>query len=148
MKALAYLQTEVSSVVDHADPEDSRIFRSLLSHLLSPSTAPSEAALTRKRSREDDSPAKPSVTLDEDDPMAPPASPVRSPSTSTSASRSVISLEPDPEETNIGIAAPVSPARFKQRTEVFEQLMVFVNADAKQPDKDLARLINVDFGDV
>ena len=35
VKALRYLQTEVSEVVDHTDPEETSVFRSLLAHLLS-----------------------------------------------------------------------------------------------------------------
>ncbi|KAF8134289.1 Muskelin N-terminus-domain-containing protein [Boletus edulis] len=37
VKALRYLQTDVSDVVDHTDPEETSVFRSLLAHLLSPS---------------------------------------------------------------------------------------------------------------
>lgn len=38
----------------------------------------------------------------------------------------------------------VSEARFRQRTEVFEELMKFVNEDVKQPERDLFSLINID----
>ncbi|EIW83449.1 hypothetical protein CONPUDRAFT_89328 [Coniophora puteana RWD-64-598 SS2] len=41
VKALRFLQTEVSAVVDHASPEETAVFRSLLAHLLSsPSSSP------------------------------------------------------------------------------------------------------------
>ncbi|KIJ18371.1 hypothetical protein PAXINDRAFT_179243 [Paxillus involutus ATCC 200175] len=38
VKALRYLQTDVPEVVDHNNPEETSIFRSLLTHLLAPAT--------------------------------------------------------------------------------------------------------------
>ena len=69
-------------------------------------------------------------------------------SQSESSSRSVVSMQEDPGEQKLDRARLASPERYKQRTEVFEQLMAFVNSDAKQPDKDLIKLINVDSLDV
>jgi len=37
VKALRYMQTEVSDVVDHTNPEETSVFRALLAHLLAPS---------------------------------------------------------------------------------------------------------------
>ena len=147
IKALSYLQTEVSAVVDHSDAEEAAVFRSLLAHLLSPSSSTTEPSYTRKRSRED-SPAE-SAPGSEDDPMAGSQSPVRPSAGGVSTEpRSVTSLLEDPVERKSHVDEPVSAARYAQRREVFELLMKFVNADAKQPDKDLVRLINVDSADV
>ena len=57
----------------------------------------------------------------------------------------VISLQEDPEERTLsgGHSSP-SPERYKQRTEVFERLMQFVNEDARQPEEDLWDMIDVD----
>ena len=66
----------------------------------------------------------------------------------SSGARPAVDVQEDPEEPKVEKAKRVSPARYKQRTEVFEQLMKYVNSDAKQPDKDLIRLINVDSEDV
>lgn len=137
IKALSYLKTEVSAVVDHSDAEETKSFRALLAHLLSPQAPP-----TRKRSREDDSPAPSARSLDTDEPMA------DAPAVSSPDCKSVVSLQEDAEEQKLERARPASPEQYRQRTEVFEHLMAFVNADAKQPDKDLIRLINVDSADV
>jgi len=40
VKALNFLQTQVSSVVDHSNAKETEIFRSLLTHLLTPSLLP------------------------------------------------------------------------------------------------------------
>ena len=66
----------------------------------------------------------------------------------SSGARPAVDVQEDSEEPKVEKAKRVSPARYKQRTEVFEQLMKYVNSDAKQPDKDLIRLINVDSEDV
>lgn len=65
-----------------------------------------------------------------------------------SGSRSVVSMQEDPVEAATGRGKPVSPERYKQRTEVFERLMKLVDTNAKQPEKDLMHLINVDSEDV
>lgn len=43
VKALRYMQTEVSDVVDHTNPEETSVFRALLAHLLVPSAMISSA---------------------------------------------------------------------------------------------------------
>ncbi|EKM48670.1 uncharacterized protein PHACADRAFT_108484, partial [Phanerochaete carnosa HHB-10118-sp] len=140
IKALSYLQTEVSAVVDHNDAEETKEFRALLAHLLSP--AGTETPLTKKRLREEDSPTAPPKSFDDDEPMT------DAHAISPPEPRSVVSMQEDPAEQKLDRACPASPERFRQRTGVFEQLMAFVNSDAKQPDKDLIRLINVDSADV
>ncbi|EED85132.1 predicted protein [Postia placenta Mad-698-R] len=54
----------------------------------------------------------------------------------------VYTMEVDPQETSRGDSP--SPARFKQRTELFEKLLLFVNTSAKEPEKDLSELVNTD----
>ncbi|KAJ3533193.1 hypothetical protein NM688_g7313 [Phlebia brevispora] len=175
IKALTYLQTEVSAVVDHSDAEETRVFRSLLSHLLVPSpfsvtknedteTTP-VAPAKRRYSNEEDSPMKVSpegssadigsqegkMDKDEDMEESPSASEHKAPSegvATTDAPRPVVSMEEDPIERElVGGKAP-SAELYRERTAVFEQLMTFVNEDAKQPDKDLLKMIKVDEGDL
>ncbi|KAI0335160.1 hypothetical protein GY45DRAFT_1317686 [Cubamyces sp. BRFM 1775] len=139
IKALTFLQTKVSAVVNHDDPQEAQAFRSLLSaHLLSafPRSAPGETASSSSRPT---SVAGPS-TAREDSP--PPRKRSRSSSPArTSDDASIIRWERDPCEAE-GTAP--SPERFRQRTEMFERLMVFINEDAKQPDKDLLDVLSND----
>lgn len=65
----------------------------------------------------------------------------------TQTVRSVINMDEDPVERELNNGKTLSAERYKERTAVFEQLMGFVNEDAKQPDKDLLRMINIDQGD-
>ncbi|KAF6763348.1 Mei4-dependent protein 6 [Ephemerocybe angulata] len=51
VKALQFLQNEVSSVVDHANPAEAETFRSLLTHLLAPQPAASILSLPARLSR-------------------------------------------------------------------------------------------------
>jgi muskelin len=118
--------------VDHSDPEEAGVFRALLAHLLTP---PPSKTHSRGGSVVDN-------FGQEDDPMTASSSPVR----------------PNPPLSGISITGILSPSasaysaaggtisdtRFQQRTEIFERLMTFVNEDARQPDKDLMRMINVD----
>ena len=55
----------------------------------------------------------------------------------------MIRFDEDPVEAG-GSACPPSPERFRQRTEMFERLLAFVNADAKQPDEDLMEMLSAD----
>ena len=43
---MRYLQSEVSDVVDHTNPEERSIFRSLLAHLLSPGAMTSASSVS------------------------------------------------------------------------------------------------------
>ncbi|KAL1942840.1 hypothetical protein VTO73DRAFT_5080 [Trametes versicolor] len=123
IKALTFLQTRVSAVVNHEDAEEAKAFRSLLSaHLLS--AFPRGAPETREASGVED----------EDSP--PPRKRSR-PSSPTP----VVRWEQDPLEE--GGSAP-SPERFRQRTEMFERLMAFINEDSKQPDQNLVDMLAED----
>lgn len=129
-KALNFLQTEVSSTVDHQDPQESEIFRTLLTHLLSPSSSLFEATEMdieqfppRKRSR----------------PNTPEDSTVRSPKPQDSVTADLLLAIPDSAEENKQTAY-----RFKQRTEIFESLLEFISDDAKQPAGSLLDFIDRD----
>ncbi|EEB92158.1 hypothetical protein MPER_09376 [Moniliophthora perniciosa FA553] len=132
--ALAYLQKEVSSVVNHSDPEEAESFRSLLTHLLSSGSPPSSPYLDQR-------------DVDEDEP--PPRKRSRSnaadgkPSTITSLA-SVMRRLPDPLEPST--QEELSEETFTLRNEVFEKILEFVNEDGKQTAGSLVDLfgVNVD----
>ena len=192
VRALSFLQTEVYSVVDHSSTDEAASFRSLLTHLLNPTSRSRPATPgscgrrqghghgqshqhregSRKRSRsEDDWTNRLSGESDEDVDMNN-ASPEGSNRVTT------LTIEEDPLEQNLrtplaatlipdssptssdppsasGFAAPVptpaltdqppapSPVRFKQRVEVFEALLEFINEDAKEPSGNLLDCIDV-----
>jgi len=155
-RALNYLQNEVYAVVNHSDLEEESLFRSLLSHLLTPSARSTAGAsepqrpASRKRSRSAEPQEKvarqrESVT---DSDMAEDASPSSSRvevRRSLERPRYVISLEEDPAEGgSSGGGQPPSPARYKQRMDVYESLMKYMNADAKEPDSNLIDMLNID----
>lgn len=159
VQALAYLQTEVSSVVDHSDSEEAKVFRSLLSHLLTPtpkpaaaSTAPSPSvtppqdADNAARNRRQSPPGAFEDSGDEDAVMVDiEADTGEDAGTDAPASRPVVSFQRDPEvEASNGEHTSPSPERYRQRTGVFERLMEFVNEDARQPEQDLWDMIDVD----
>ncbi|THH02259.1 hypothetical protein EW026_g555 [Hermanssonia centrifuga] len=160
LKALAYLQTDVSSVVDHSDAEETRVFRSLLSHLLIPSAVTISAPATPPvvKPYQGGSPMKttPDKELEEDEAMTDSDTGVlasKSGGEAIDATRDlerplVISMDRDPEEKDINGGIPSSAEQFKQREKLFEMLMEYINEDAKQPDRDLMRLINVDGDDL
>lgn len=145
LRALAYLQTDVSAVVNHSDPEEAGVFRALLAHLLAPPAS-------KKRSCQD-------PVVDDlepaDDPMTASSSPVRpNPSLPDISGADILprsalaSSVMDAVELSSAAGGTISDTRFQQRTEIFERLMTLVNEDARQPDKDLMRMINVDQSEV
>lgn len=159
VEALAYLQTEVGSVVNHDNAEEAINFRSLLSHLLAlpsrskPTSAGNDAMShseppstlseqpPRKRSRPlslSDKNAASSTVVDRDDTMTTESD------SSNVIPRSVVRLEEDPTENDLHSGTTLSGERYKQRTEVFERLLQFVNEEAKQPQKDLLDLVDMD----
>jgi hypothetical protein len=152
VKALNFLQNEVFTTVDHNDQEETSIFRSLLAHLLVPATslisstsyhsgthkADSESedndAPPKKRSRQSTPEELWTSRLDEDDLMSETGPSDRAPQSDCAT----LSMEEDPEERAVrGGKNPLSPARFKQRTEVFESLLEFIEDEAKQPPGNL-----------
>ena len=198
VRALSFLQTEVSSVVDHSSTEEATLFRSLLTHLLNPTIrsrpiTPGNGVRrqghgqnhqhqegSRKRSRsEDDWTNRLSGESDEDVDMS-------NATAEGSNGVTILTIEEDPLERSSGIPlAPIStpdlvstpdsepspgrrdphsasglvasvtaptstdqppapsPIRFKQRVEVFEALLEFINETAKEPSGNLLDCINV-----
>jgi len=155
VKALTFLQTEVSSVVDHSNPQE-EVFRSLLTHLLalppklppSQSTSATPSGSTRRSgfgtARDAEKSLSESIVLDEDEDMKDSPDNKTCVETTAAAVESQIRPEEDPQEVAPRVSAAPSAARFKKRTQVFEKLLTFVNEDAKQPDKNLLDLINTD----
>lgn len=170
IKALGFLQTQVSSVVDHNNAKETEIFRALLTHLLSPpkpsaSTTPTTSAAISTSTSYSSSTAS---SLEHEDTREVSTRPQKRsrgdrgdegswtnnvPETSASASRvrssayiSNIQSLPDsvdPLEPRMrGDDAPILPgARYKQRTEVFENILKLVVECEKQPTESLLELI-------
>ncbi|KAI0949078.1 hypothetical protein AcW1_008781 [Taiwanofungus camphoratus] len=157
VKALAFLQTEVSPVVDHSDADEAHAFRTLLSHLLAtpssvhsmPDTSISDGSPDRRANRSEGG-SQPDIHVKEDISNATGEDEeiIASTKSRNATSRSVVGMEEDPVERTLCTEGTSSPVRFKQRMAVFEKLMTYVNEDSKQPDKDLLDLINTDGGDV
>lgn len=200
VRALSFLQTEVSSAVDHSSTDEAALFRSLLTHLLNPTIrsrpiTPGSGARrqghghgqnhqhqegSRKRSRSEDdwtnrlsgesdedvdmnnatgegSNGVTTLTIEEDPLERSSVTPLASISTSTSASTP--NSEPNPDrhdsysvtELAASATAPTptdqppapSPIRFKQRVEVFEALLEFINEGAKEPSGNLLDCVDV-----
>ncbi|KAF9236343.1 Muskelin N-terminus-domain-containing protein [Melanogaster broomeanus] len=177
--ALRYLQTDVFEVVDHNNPEETSIFRSLLAHLLSPTTPtliddpsvtprgavePAEPPKKRSRPNTPDDAWTSVIDDDGDDEeeqqeiSSSNLSAEHAPSFQLPLSRSlagaqkrnrtVLQMDEDPEEAIFrdGGTKPLSAERFRQRTEVFESLLVFVGEDAKQPKGSLLDLVDAENG--
>jgi hypothetical protein len=162
VKALNFLQTEVSSVVDHSNLEEAESFRMLLSHLLSrppaitpPPSRPQSSlskkttpgsSPSRKRSRTGSPAGSWTSKIDEDEIMAELiVAPVGPKPSVSSISARLLTAEEDEMEPGEGRTA-VSAAMFEQRTEMFETLLGFIAEDEKQPSKDLLDILDLDAG--
>ena len=200
VRALSFLQTEVSSVVDHSSTDEATLFRSLLTHLLNPAIrsrpiTPGSGVRrqghghgqnhqhqegSRKRSRSEDdwtnrlsgesdedvdmnsaaaegSNGVTALTIEEDPLERSSGTPLVSISTSALASTPGSEAIPDRRDPSsasglvASVAVPTStdqppapsPIRFKQRVEVFEALLEFINENAKEPSGNLLDCINV-----
>ena len=192
VRALSFLQTEVYSVVDHSCTDEAALFRSLLTHLLNPTSRSRPATPgsgvrrqghghgqnhrhqegSRKRSRsEDDWTNRLSGESDEDVDMNnatsessngvttltfeedPLEQGLRTPLASTLVPGSGLNPSDTPSASGLvaSVSTPISadqppapsPIRFKQRVEVFEALLEFINEDAKEPSGNLLDCINV-----
>jgi len=200
VRALSFLQTEVSSVVDHGSADEAALFRSLLTHLLNPTTRShpitpgsggrrqghghgqshqhQEGSRKRTRSEGDwtsrlsgdsdedvdmnnatseNSDGATTLTIEEDPLERSLRTPPASTSTSALTSTSILESSPNPNDPHpaSGLVDSVltptsadqppapSPTRFKQRVEVFEALLEFINENAKEPSGNLLDCINV-----
>lgn len=151
IKALTFLQTRVSSVVNHEDPEEAKTFRSLLSaHLLAvPTRAPPPSAsgfatpTTSTASASTFSSGREMGRTDTPPPRkrSRPSTPDPEPGPEVSSSTSLIRYDEDPAEAG---SNPPSPERYRQRTQMFERLLVFVDEEAKQPDQNLMEMLSGD----
>jgi hypothetical protein len=200
VRALSFLQTEVSSVVDHGSADEAALFRSLLTYLLNPTTRSrpitpgsgvrrqghghgqghqhQEGSRKRSRSEEDwtnrlsgesdedvdmnntsseNSGGVTTLAIEEDPLERSLQTPPTSTPTSVLASTSIPESSPNPNDpySTSGLVDSVptptstdqppapSPIRFKQRVEVFEALLEFINENAKEPSGNLLDCINV-----
>lgn len=164
VKALSFLQTQVSSVVDHTDTKETEVFRSLLTHLLSPPPRPSSSASVasssqarREESRESSGRPRKRSRASSSDGSWDWAS-ERSPHSSSSPSPSRyadggetrrLRDMADPLESAVGGSDSgdgplLSGARYSQRTEVFESVLKFIVDDEKQPSQSLLDLVERD----
>ena len=155
IKALTFLQTHVAAVVNHADPEEAKLFRALLSaNLLATPPRPSVSGSGPGTSTPRAAPAPESSARGDTDSPPPrkrsrPSSPAMgadaAPPSSSSSTRttSVIRFDVDPVETSEG-GSPPSPERYRQRTQMFERLLVFVDESAREPDVNLVDMSSMD----
>jgi len=169
---LNFLQTEVSAMVDHTNPEEAESFRALLSYLLvSPVTTPSHSRTSSSASRSGkpghviDAPPRKKRTrpntpvgswtnkLDKDEIMGDLTRSVSSlvsvaerPIRANSVNAYVLRAEEDVEElkTRDDVATPVSGARYAQRMEVFECLLKYISDENKQPSGKLVDMVDRD----
>jgi muskelin len=120
VKALQFLQTQVSSVVDHGDAEEAETFRSLLTHLLAAPSSPPFASSGKKRSRED---------ADE---------------SGNGEDTEMADAQADTPVMGGGLGKERERESMKQRMDVFESLLGLINATAKEPSTDLLDLMERD----
>ncbi|KAG5643379.1 hypothetical protein DXG03_000993 [Asterophora parasitica] len=166
IKALSFLQTEVSAVVDHSDSAETELFRALLTHLLTPHTPSSPAPESSTSASYPESPTHVKT------PSKGGAPAHRHPRYSADDGRwtdrleeggdshSLHAIDPqalkeieDPLERDMrdngavaGAQGKLTGARFSQRNEVFESLLEFVSEDHKQPKGSLLDVMGVDEG--
>lgn len=158
VKALHFLQTQVSEVVDHKDPKEGETFRSLLMHLLAlppgavpASTKPDEEEPSpRKRSRPNTPEDSWTNKLDDIDEMSE-SEAVSQPSSRTTLSvrAEILRSMEDPEERKLkegDTPNELSGERFEQRTAVFEALLDFVADEFKEPSGNLVDMVDGDEG--
>ncbi|KAJ4493748.1 Muskelin N-terminus-domain-containing protein [Lentinula edodes] len=168
VQSLIYLQNQVSEVVNHDDPGETQLFRSLLTHLLmnsSPiSTVPSaiETESPRNNYAGDAKPQTDSSLLNistgnSSDQLGHPgllqsgldsahiSSEPLPDLSSQNRTDTKIQTSEDPYERKLHPTKdPMSQECFVQRTKTFEAILEFVDDDAKQPAGSLLELVDVD----
>ncbi|KAF9073645.1 Muskelin N-terminus-domain-containing protein [Rhodocollybia butyracea] len=166
VQSLIYLQNQVSEVVNHDDPDETQLFRSLLTHLLvhsspisppSPSSGHNDLASSSLMVSPDSSPIKvdrlellstdPGSLLATPPPTAAPtwSEPGKEVNQAQAPQSDKLQAGEDPFERMLHLTEEsVSDECFAQRTKTFEAILEFVNANAKQPAGSLLDLVDVD----
>lgn len=151
VQSLLYLQNQVSQVVDHDDPNETQLFRSLMTHLLmhsspisasptSPSTPESKTVQSTETVDYSGSPIK--VDLPE---LESNHEPVLSTPPSSADEGSTTSYREGSFERRFRPAGEhLSRGCFTQRTKTFEAILEFIADDAKQPAGSLLDLVDID----
>jgi len=170
VQALGFLQNEVSSVVNHSNPKEAEIFRSLLTHLVMASPldslpTPDDEAPPRKKSRpntpEAESASANGVTINGANGSMNGSTAIKAflrPGINLGVDKEKLQSTVDPMEHDLALGStsglsdhlsgyhkPLSQKRFEQRNEVFESLLEFIAEEAKQPDEGLVDLMDFDF---
>ncbi|KAK7468576.1 hypothetical protein VKT23_003080 [Stygiomarasmius scandens] len=170
VQALGFLQNEVSSVVNHSNPKEAEIFRSLLTHLVMASPldslpTPDDEAPPRKKSRpntpEAESASANGVTTNGANGSTNGSTAIKAfsrPGINLGVDKEKLQSTADPMEHDLTLGStsgssdhlsghrkPLSQKRFEQRNEVFESLLEFIAEEAKQPDEGLVDLMDFDF---
>lgn len=171
VKALKFLQTQVASAVDHNNAKETEIFRSLLTHLLSPS--PAVAPTSPSDSRPSTSSGSTVSSVEHEDTRETSPRPIkRSRAGKESTESGVWTSEISPAAAGADVspsflvggterlkevtdplealfrgedAQPtLSGPRYSQRTEVFENILSFISENEKQPTGSLLDLVEKD----
>ena len=136
--------------MNHADPEEAKVFRALLSaHLLAAPARPALSPAPGSGSRASTPSSVPVVQADRADSPPPrkrsrPSSPALGVAEDALALGSIVHFDTDPVEVGEGGGSAPSPERYRQRTQMFERLLVFVDEGAKQPDANLVDMLSTD----
>ncbi|KAL0072308.1 hypothetical protein AAF712_000070 [Marasmius tenuissimus] len=149
VRALAFLQNEVASVVNHSDAGEAESFRILLTHLLSSQSIPASPSVPARDVQEHSDETLPPRKRTR--PNTPEASPERTSGAQVGIT-DVHSASPrknvaermteirDPLEPSTGA---LSEKKFQERNEMFEQILQFINDDEKQPTGNLLDLFGI-----
>lgn len=144
IKALNFLQTDVSAVVNHSDPVEANSFRSLLTHLLFPTnqTVPPSLPSNQPSVDVDSAPQRTHSSTDEYKSGEGISS--RAMTVDVNTLRGAEDpLEREARDTSNG-EGQLTAARFAQRNEVFESLLEFVSESEKQPVGSLLDVVDED----
>ena len=149
VQALWFLQNEVASVVNHSDAEEAESFRTLLTHLLSSQPMPASPLVSSRDIQE-----RPDETLPlrkRTRPNTPEESPERTSgaegeitdardATSRKNVAEKLLEKRDPLESSTSV---LSERQFRERNEVFESILQFIDEDEKQPTGNLLDLFGI-----
>ncbi|KAF7321897.1 Muskelin-N domain-containing protein [Mycena kentingensis (nom. inval.)] len=149
VKALRFLRNSVLPVVDQTDKKESELYRGLMSYLVGP-PSPTMGTTTNRHLK------TPSSSLDHEDvdlelPPKKRSRPNTPEDTEMENATATAKIPPfdvqsvreseDPLENRPGVV-PVTTGRFQQRNALFESLLGFVSADAKQPEGSLVNALD------